>query len=203
MIVNCLGVMAAVPALPVTAPRAAAAPAQPGPAAAAPAPAERATPIPTGMPAAPPAVPPASPAPIQMSKPPVTVAMTAANTPAPGYQIEIRNGGNAPVDTTVRQELPAGSQATTVTAGGRATRAIGTSGVNEVTWRLRLPAQSTTTLHTALSTTTQGRSVTAPACVYGTDGTRPYDCATATWTGPAGAGGKVGGGPGGGGGGGG
>ncbi|MFE9653467.1 hypothetical protein [Micromonospora sp. NPDC006431] len=183
VIVNCLGVLAAVPALPGTAPRAAAAPAQPGPAAAAPAP-ERATPIPTGMPAAPPAVPPASPAPIQMSKPPVTVAMTAANTPAPGYQIEVRNAGNTPVDTTVRQELPAGSQATTVTAGGRATRAIGSSGVNEVTWRLRLPARSTSTLHTALSTTTQGRSVTAPACAYGTDGTRPYDCATATWTGP-------------------
>ncbi|PWR11061.1 hypothetical protein DKT69_27520, partial [Micromonospora sicca] len=51
--VNCLGVLAAVPALPATAPRAAAAPA---PAAAQAAPAPTAT----GMPAAPPAVPPTS-----------------------------------------------------------------------------------------------------------------------------------------------
>ncbi|MFR9778650.1 hypothetical protein ACL02O_21695 [Micromonospora sp. MS34] len=180
VIVNCLGVLAAVPALPATAPRAVAAPAHPAPAA----PAQRATPIPTGVPAAPPAVAPTKAAPIQLSTPPVTVAVTAAGTPAPGYRIQVRNAGNSMVETTVRQELPTGARATTVTGGGRATTPIGSTGANEVTWRLRLPAQSTTTLHTALSTTTQGRSVTAPACVYGTDGTRPYDCATATWTGP-------------------
>uniref|UniRef100_UPI0038F7748B hypothetical protein n=1 Tax=Micromonospora chalcea TaxID=1874 RepID=UPI0038F7748B len=108
----------------------------------------------------------------------------AAGTPAPGYRIEVRNAGTAPVDTMVRQELPSGSRATTVTGGGRTTRPAGSS-AGEVTWRLRLPAKSTTTLHTALSVPGPGRSVTAPTCVYGTDGTRPYDCATATWVGAA------------------
>ncbi|MCW3842458.1 cytochrome c-type biogenesis protein CcmH, partial [Micromonospora yasonensis] len=187
MIVNCLGVLAAVPALPPAAPRAVAAPAQPAPAAPA-APAQRATPIPTGVPAAPPAVAPTKPPPVQMAKPPVTLAMDVAGTPAPGYRILVRNGGTSMVETTVRQELPTGARATTVTGGGRASIPIGSSGVNEVTWRLRLPPHSTTALHTALSTTpATGRSVTAPACVYGTDGTRPYDCATATWTGPGAA----------------
>ena len=179
VIVNCLGVIAAVPALPAAVPRAEAAPAHP--AAAPAAPVGRATPIPTGAPAAPPAVPPEKPAPVQMSTPPVTVAMTAANTPAPGYRIQVRNGGNNVVETTVRQELPAGSRATTVTAGGRATPAAGSSTAGEVTWRLKLPPHSTTTLNTALSRATPGQSVTAPACAYEADGARPYDCATATW----------------------
>ncbi|MEU3455777.1 hypothetical protein ABZ671_19595 [Micromonospora sp. NPDC006766] len=181
VIVNCLGVMAAVPALPAAAPRAAAAPAHPAPVAAPAAPVGQATPIQTGAPAAPPAVPPEKPAPVQPSNPPVTVAMTAANTPAPGYQILVRNGGNTTIEATVRQELPAGSKATTVTGGGRATPAAGSSTPAEVTWQLKLPPHSTTTLNTALSTTTPGQSVTAPACAYGADGTRPYDCATATW----------------------
>ncbi|MFE9690402.1 hypothetical protein [Micromonospora sp. NPDC005806] len=184
VIVNCLGIIAAVPALPTTTSRAAAAPAQPAVAAPA-APAERATPIPTGVPAAPPAVAPTKAAPIQMTNPPVTVAVTAANTPAPGYRIQVRNAGSSTVDTTVRQELPSGSRATTVTGGGRATSVVGSAGTNEVTWRLRLPAQSTLNLNTAFSLAAPGRAVTAPACVYGTDGTRAYDCATATWTGPA------------------
>ncbi|MGY0003599.1 hypothetical protein [Micromonospora sp. I033] len=181
VLVNCLGIIAAVPALPAAAPRAAAAPAQP---AAPPAAAAQATPIPTGMPAAPPAVPTTKPAPIQLSTPPVTVAVAAAGTPAPGYRIQVRNAGPTPVETTVRQELPVGSRATAVTGGGRATRPIGSATANEVTWRLRLPARSTTTLNTALSGAAAGRPVTAPTCAYGTDGTRPYDCATATWTGP-------------------
>ncbi|MFF4807319.1 hypothetical protein ACFY03_03740 [Micromonospora chersina] len=196
VLVNCLGIMAAVPALPLTAPRAEAAtppPAAPAAAratpsaqaAAPPAVAARATPIPTGMPAAPPAMPTTKPAPIQLTTPPVTVAVAAAGTPAPGYRIQVRNGGPTPVETTVRQELPAGSRATAVTGGGRANRPIGSATANEVTWRLRLPARSTTTLNTALSGVAQGRPVTAPTCAYGTDGTRPYDCASATWTGPA------------------
>ncbi|GGR71301.1 hypothetical protein GCM10010169_13860 [Micromonospora fulviviridis] len=181
MLVNCLGIMAAVPALPATAPRAAAAPPQP---AAPPAAAARATPIPTGMPAAPPAVPTTKPAPIQLTTPPVTVAVAAAGTPAPGYRIQVRNAGPTPVETTVRQELPTGARATAVTGGGRANRPIGSATASEVTWRLRLPARSTTTLNTALTGAAQGRPVTAPTCAYGTDGTRPYDCATATWTAP-------------------
>ncbi|MFI7211774.1 hypothetical protein ACIBP4_13125 [Micromonospora maritima] len=188
VLVNCLGVIAAVPALPPAAPRAAAAPARPAPppaAVAAPArPAEAATPIPTGVPAVPPAVPTTGPSQVPASMPPVSVAVGAAGTPAPGYRIAVRNAGTSPVETLVRQELPTGSRATAVTGGGRATGPVGAA-AGEVTWRLRLPARSTTTLHTALAVTGPGRSVTAPTCVYGTDGTRPYDCATATWVGAA------------------
>lgn len=188
MLVNCLGVIAAVPALPPAAPRAAAAPARPAPPAAvvaAPAhPAAAATPIPTGVPAVPPAVPTTGPAPVPLSMPPVSVAVGAAGTPAPGYRIEVRNAGATPVETMVRQELPSGSRATTVTGGGRAVGPVGAT-AGEITWRLRLPARSTTALHTALAVTGPGRPVTAPTCVYGTDGTRPYDCATATWVGTA------------------
>ncbi|MER7995405.1 hypothetical protein [Micromonospora chalcea] len=185
--VNCLGVIAAVPALSPATPRAAETPARPAPPPAAvpvALPGAGATPIPTGVPAVPPAVPTTGPAPVRPSMPPVSVAVGAAGTPAPGYRIEVRNAGTAPVDTMVRQELPSGSRATTVTGGGRTTRPAG-SNAGEVTWRLRLPAKSTTTLHTALSVPGPGRSVTAPTCVYGTDGTRPYDCATATWVGAA------------------
>ncbi|RZU73898.1 hypothetical protein EV384_2328 [Micromonospora kangleipakensis] len=180
VIVNCLGVLAAVPALPATAPRAAAAPAPgaPAPAAAA---ATPAAPTATGMPAAPPAAPPTSAATVPRPIPPVTVRVAPAGTPLPAYRIDVRNAGSSMVETTVRQELPAGTSATTVTAGGRASRQIGASAAGEVTWRLRLPARSTTTLNTALRMTAPGRPVTAPACAYGTDGTRPYDCATATW----------------------
>ncbi len=181
--VNCLGVIAAVPALSPATPGAAAAPARPAPAPAV-IPGAAATPIPTGVPAVPPAVPTTGPAPVRPSMPPISVAVGASGTPAPGYRIEVRNAGTAPVDTMVRQELPSGSRATTVTGGGRTTRPAGSS-AGEVTWRLRLPAKSTTTLHTALSVPGPGRSVTAPTCVYGTDGTRPYDCATATWVGAA------------------
>ncbi|QLQ39731.1 hypothetical protein [Micromonospora robiginosa] len=180
VLVNCLGVIAAVPALPPAAPRAAAAPARPAPAVVAAA----ATPIPTGVPAAPPAVPSTGPAPVRPTTPPVSVAVGAAGTPAPGYRIEVRNAGTTPVETMVRQELPSGSRATTVTGGGQATGPVGAT-AGEVTWRLRLPARSTTALHTALAVTGPDHPVTAPTCVYGTDGTRPYDCATATWVGSA------------------
>ncbi|SCG37617.1 hypothetical protein [Micromonospora inositola] len=175
VIVNCLGILAAVPVLPATVPRAAAAPAAPAPGAAQPAPTA------TGMPAAPPAVPPTSAAPVPRPIPPVTVLVAPAGTPMPAYRIDVRNAGSSMVETTVRQELPAGTSASTVTAGGRANRPTGASRAGEVTWRLRLPAGSTTTLNTALTMTAPGRPVTAPACAYGTDGTRPYDCATATW----------------------
>ncbi|MFI6819339.1 hypothetical protein ACIBJE_00105 [Micromonospora sp. NPDC050187] len=112
--------------------------------------------------------------------PVVRVRVAPAGTPAPAYRIEVRNDGNAPVDTTVRQELPPGASAATVTAGGRTTRAAGRAGSAEVTWRLTLPARSTTTLNTAL-TAAADRPLTAPACAFDGAGNRPYDCATATW----------------------
>src|SRR5512139_730136 len=106
--VHCLGILAAVPALPTAAPRAAAAPAH-----AAPAPSP---PVATGIPAAPPAVAPTSAAPYRPPPAPVTVAMAPSSTPAPGYRIHVRNTGSTMVETTVRQEVLLGSKATTVTA---------------------------------------------------------------------------------------
>ncbi|MEH0840967.1 hypothetical protein V6U81_01045 [Micromonospora sp. CPCC 205711] len=224
--VNCLGVLAAVPALPTTAPptRAAAATpraeitATPGAEAAAtrpaalpgpaghPAPAEPGRPAPAepGRPAAPgrPAVPgaaatgavipvtPAVPAPGMATTanpgaprpaPPVTVTVAPAGTPVPGYRIQVRNTGTAPIGAMVRQELPPGASTTAVSAGGLTTRPAGRTGTGEVTWRLTLPARSTTTLDTALAATAPGQALTAPACAFTSDGSRPYDCATATW----------------------
>ncbi|SCL21109.1 hypothetical protein GA0070624_2227 [Micromonospora rhizosphaerae] len=186
--VHCLGVLAAVPALPATAPRAAAAPAHAAPAPAAPATPAQATPAAPApaAPSGPPAVP-STPVPLRPLPSPVTVAVAPASTPAPAYQIQVRNATSTPVDTTVRQAVPPGSSATIVTAGGRASRPTGPAAASEVTWRLKLPARSSTTLNTALKMTAPGRPVTAPACAYGIDGTRPYDCGTATWkaAGPA------------------
>ncbi|MER7456223.1 hypothetical protein [Micromonospora sp. NPDC126480] len=211
MLVHCLGVLAAVPALPTAAPDPAAAqpPAATQPAVAqppagnpaagarpvaarhpAPAPhlaaAPAATPGPSagaseepGRPAAPPALPTPTRAAVPPPKPPVSVRVAPENTPAPRYRIQVRNDGNRPVSTTVRQELPPGTSPTAITDGGRASRAGGQD-VTEVTWNLRLPARSTTTLGTAI-TAAPGRPLTAPACAFATDGDRPYDCATATW----------------------
>ena len=165
--VHCLGLLAAVPALPTVAPHAAAA----QPTAAAPTAAP-------GRPSAPPALPTPSRVAVPPPKPPVTVAVAPESTPAPRYRIQVRNDGSAPVSTTVRQELPPGSSATAITDGGLATR---TAGSTEVTWRLRLPARSTTTLGTTLATAAPDRPLTAPACAFDIAGSRPYDCATATW----------------------
>ncbi|MGK5443962.1 hypothetical protein ACSNN7_19385 [Micromonospora sp. URMC 105] len=219
VIVNGLGVLAAVPAVPTATPatRVEAAPAVHAPAGPTATPAVHAPAGPTATPApVPPATPgapaapaghaapvapgaaatgavtpvtPRAPAPGMATTanpgaprpaPPVTVTVAPAGTPVPGYRIRVRNDSILPVDTTVRQELPAGAATTAVSAGGRVDRATGT-GTDEVTWRLRLPARSTTTLDTALAATAPGRSVTAPACAFTSDGSRPYDCATATW----------------------
>ncbi|MEU1399276.1 hypothetical protein ABZ403_24840 [Micromonospora zamorensis] len=213
--VHCLGILAAVPALPSAAPEAAATPrppaATPQPTAATPrssaaAPPVAATPRPGAArppaetagptvtqppvavvawlteptpPSAPPAVAPPSRAPASAPPQQVTVAVAPESSPAPRYRIQVRNVGNAPVDTTVRQELPAGSSPTAISAGGRSTSAGGSN--TEVTWRLRLPAHSSTTLGTALAATAPGQPLTAPACAFTSDGSRPYDCATATW----------------------
>jgi hypothetical protein len=171
--VHCLGVLAAVPALPTVVPGAAARP----PAVATPTPSAEATPA---APAPPPLVSPSVVVPTRGAPSPVTVAVTPAGTPAPGYQVQVRNTDSRPVTTTVRQELPAGTSASWITPGGRATRSADST---EVTWQLRLPARSSTTLHTALNATAPGRAVTAPACAFTSDGNRPYDCATATWNG--------------------
>lgn len=168
--VHCLGILAAVPALPAAAPEPSAAPRPPVAMAA------RVTePTP---PSAPPAMAPPTRAPASAPPQQVTVAVASESSPAPRYRIQVHNVGNAPVDTTVRQELPPGSSTTAISGGGRSTP---TGGSTEVTWRLRLPAHSTTTLGTALAATAPGRPLTAPTCAFTSDGTRPYDCATATW----------------------
>ncbi|MEW2146284.1 hypothetical protein AB0869_26065 [Micromonospora vinacea] len=203
--VHCLGILAAVPALPTAAPEAAAAPrppaatprptaAAPGPAVAIPGPsaapaAPAATRPPVAMvarvteptpPSAPPAMAPPSRAPASAPPQQVTVAVATESSPAPRYRIQVRNVSNSPLETTVRQELPPGSSTTAISGGGRRSTPAGGS-ATEVTWRLRLPAHSTTTLGTALAATAPGRPLTAPTCAFTSDGSRPYDCATATW----------------------
>ncbi|MFI7518430.1 hypothetical protein OG994_18130 [Micromonospora globbae] len=176
--VHCLGLLAAVPALPAVAPDPAAA--RPRPAAVAqPTPSDPASDRPS-MPSAPPAVPTPTRAMPPPPRPPVTVAVAPAPTPAPAYRIHVRNTGNTAVDTTVRQELPPGAAPSLVTAGGRTSRIAGHD-ASEVTWRLKLPARSVTTLNTSLAAAPTGQAVTAPACAFTSDGNRPYDCATATW----------------------
>ncbi|MEU5933695.1 hypothetical protein [Micromonospora sp. NPDC047187] len=209
--VHCLGILAAVPALPTAAPEAAATPrppaatpqptaatprppaATPQPTAATPAP-PAATAAPAGTrppvamvarvteptpPSAPPAMAPSARAPASAPPQQVTVAVATESSPAPRYRIQVRNVSNSPLETTVRQELPPGSSTTAISGGGRSTPAGGSA--TEVTWRLRLPAHSTTTLGTALAATAPGRPLTAPTCAFTSDGSRPYDCATATW----------------------
>ncbi|MFE9918656.1 hypothetical protein ACFYPG_26205 [Micromonospora sp. NPDC005553] len=208
--VHCLGILAAVPALPTAAPEAAATPrppaatpqptadtprspaATPQPTAVGPPPA--ATPAPVGTrppvamvarvteptpPSAPPAMAPPTRAPASAPPQQVTVAVATESSPAPRYRIQVRNVSNSPLETTVRQELPPGSSTTAISGGGRSSSAGGSA--TEVTWRLRLPAHSTTTLGTALAATAPGRPLTAPTCAFTSDGSRPYDCATATW----------------------
>ncbi|MET8371867.1 hypothetical protein [Micromonospora profundi] len=209
--VHCLGILAAVPALPAVEPEASAAPRPPtvaprpptptpqpavpsavamaapltGAASTAPAPPAMAAPLPgvasaePTPPSAPPAMAPPTRTPASAPPPPVTVAIAPESSPAPRYRIHVRNVGDSPVDTTVRQELPSGASVTAISDGGRSTRSGGSTG--EVTWRLRLPAHSTTTLGTALTTTAPGQALTAPACAFTSDGNRPYDCASATW----------------------
>ncbi|MEU4550493.1 hypothetical protein [Micromonospora violae] len=209
--VHCLGILAAVPALPAAAPEAAATPRPPAatpspaatppptvasPPAATPPPHATAqppatalpTPSPVAMvarvteptpPSAPPAMAPPSRAPASARPQPVTVTVATENSPAPRYRIQVRNVSSSPLDTTVRQELPPGASTTAISGGGRSTPAGGSA--TEVTWRLRLPAHSTTTLGTALAATAPGRPMSAPACAFTSDGSRPYDCATATW----------------------
>ncbi|MFV2100448.1 hypothetical protein [Micromonospora sp. LOL_024] len=180
-IVHCVGLLTALPILPAATTPAAERP-RASTVAAAGRPGAAATPDPS-MPAAPPAVPTPTRVASPVAKPEISVAVTPDNTAEPGYRIKVHNRGDAPVDTTVRQELPQGLHASTISDGGRETRP-GASATTEVTWRLKLPPRSTTTLGTTLTTTATRQPVTAPACAFSSDGRRPYDCSTATWTAP-------------------
>lgn len=153
-------------------------PGQPGPAATAPDPggtSATATGSPTGSPS-----PPTRPTPVRNAvPPPVTVAVSAAGQGAPDYRIQVRNAGRTPVFATVRQTLPPGASPTSISDGGQAT--TGGTEPDEITWLVLVPGSGSTTLRSVTSPAPPGRSVTAPACVFGPDGTTPYDCATATW----------------------
>ncbi|MEU5550756.1 hypothetical protein ABZ738_13385 [Micromonospora sp. NPDC047793] len=173
-IVHCVGLLTALPVLPAATAPDAPAPGRPHAAAA--------TPEPT-MPSAPPAVPTPTRVAPPAAKPEISVAVRPQNTAAPGYRIEVRNRGDAPVSTTVRQELPQGATATTISGGGREVRPDG-SAATEVTWRLSLPPRSARTLDTTLAAASTQAPLTTPACAFGTDDQQPYDCASATWTSP-------------------
>ncbi|WP_432904373.1 hypothetical protein ACQP1S_07030 [Micromonospora matsumotoense] len=195
---NCLGILAAVPALPSTGPATRATAASPTTAAspaareASPAAGGRAAPVAPRVAASGAVVPvtPTAPAPgmttagnpgVPRPAPQVTVAVAPAATSVPGYRIMVRNTGSATVRTMVRQGVPADASITAVSAGGLTTRPGGGTGGGEVTWRLVVPAGATRTLDTALAATAPGQDLTAPACAYASDGDQPYDCATATW----------------------
>ncbi len=113
---------------------------------------------------------------------PVTIAMASTETVPPTYQIEVRNNSDKTIDTTVRQELPPGTTPAAISEGGQAGTPGGQSGA-EVTWRLQLAAQSTTTLRTTLALPLAEVDLAAPACAYAGNGDLPYDCATAIWDG--------------------
>ena len=78
-------------------------------------------------PSAPPAMAPPTRAPASAPPQQVTVAVATESSPAPRYRIQVRNVGNSPVETTVRQELPPGSSTTAISGGGRSTPAGGSS----------------------------------------------------------------------------
>ena len=216
--VHCLGILAAVPALPTAAPEAAAAP---RPAAATPRPAE-AVPrpaAPTPRPTAPAPGPTAAThagvrqpgaagggdgravpwrergahpalgatgdgtavrAPVSAPPPPVTVAVASESSPAPGTGSRSATWATRRWTPRCARSCRRGRRPTAISGGGQSTPLRRVHGT-EVTWRLRLPAHSTTTLGTALAAAAPGRPLTAPACAFTSDGSRPYDCATATW----------------------
>ncbi|MBO4209586.1 hypothetical protein [Micromonospora echinofusca] len=113
--------------------------------------------------------------------PSVSVAVAGGSTDTPTYRIQVRNPGTSPLDTTVRQTLPRGSAATSISDGGRATRSADRANPSEVTWQVTVPASGTTTVRAAIRPARPGQAVVTPACVYARTGGTPYDCATATW----------------------
>ncbi|MGC5050575.1 hypothetical protein ACLQ2S_03835 [Micromonospora sp. DT48] len=173
-IVHCVGLLTALPVLPADTAADSSAARQLQPAAA--------TTSDPNLPSAPPAVPTPTRVVKPAARPKVSVRVAPEQSPDPRYRIEVRNTGSTSVETTVRQELPQGVSASTVSDGGRVVSPDG-SRSTEVTWRLRLPPGGTTTLGTTLTTASQ-QPVTAPACAFASDGRQPYDCASATWTAP-------------------
>ncbi|MEE6260867.1 hypothetical protein [Plantactinospora sonchi] len=125
--------------------------------------------------------------------PPITVGMTSSGTGAPRYEIQVRNGTDGTVKTTVRQDLPPGAVPASVSQGGQA--GPGRTGT-EVVWQVQLGARAVATLSTTLATPPTGAaaSAPAPACAFVANGNLPYDCASTTWHAGGAAGGAGGGG---------
>jgi hypothetical protein len=113
----------------------------------------------------------------------VTLAVAPAGRTLPGYEIEIRNGGPVPVDTTVRQELPPGLSPIAISSGGQAMTSATRTGGTELSWRLRVPPGTATTVSATMNNP-PSPAVAAPACAFTGIGLVPDDCATATWSAP-------------------
>lgn len=95
----------------------------------------------------------------------------------PVYRIEVRNGTDAEVTTTVRQSLPHDVAIRSVSKGGRS---VLTGSGTEIAWQLRLPARAEATLQTALESAPHV-PLAGPACAFIGEGDMAYDCATAVW----------------------
>jgi hypothetical protein len=122
-------------------------------------------------------------APAQAAAPLISVAMAASGTAAPRYDIQVRNGTDGMVRTTVRQELPPGARPALISEGGQVVPAGGQPGQagTAVVWQVQLAARSVARLTSTLVAPPAGTNVTAPACAFVANGNMPYDCATATW----------------------
>jgi hypothetical protein len=114
---------------------------------------------------------------------PLDMAVTSSTTSPPVYTIEVRNRSDQIVDTTVRQELPAGFQAVEIGGDGRVESPTGLPGT-EVSWQLQLAGGDAATLRTTLAAPADSAvRITTPVCAYVGSGERPYACATTTWDG--------------------
>ncbi|SDY56067.1 hypothetical protein SAMN05444365_102650 [Micromonospora pattaloongensis] len=118
----------------------------------------------------------AAPQPAHAQPQTVSLGINSSGTLSPNYRIEVRNSTAKPIDVTVRQELPRGTTVTTTSPEARPKE-------GEVTWQLKAPPRSNTTLTSSL-THSGGSTLFSPACAYERDGSRPYSCATAAWTPP-------------------
>ncbi|PZM96957.1 MAG: hypothetical protein DIU79_03750 [Actinobacteria bacterium] len=118
-----------------------------------------------------------APAPARANPEAVTLSIDSSGQYWPDYRLQVRNATPRPVHVTVRQELPQGTAVTVASDGGRAEQ-------NELVWRIRVPARTSSTLTASLTHSGDVEPLISPACAYQRRGERPYDCATASWTPP-------------------
>ncbi|ASW53963.1 hypothetical protein [Plantactinospora sp. KBS50] len=124
-------------------------------------------------------IPPAAPA--AAAPPAIALAVVPVGTVAPSYEIQIRNDTAASVNTTIRQELPAGLNPVAISHGGHADAASRPAGGTDLSWQVRVPAGGTETVSATLTRPAGTADLTAPACAFTAGNAVPDDCATATW----------------------